>query len=910
MLKLNTCIIRLVLFLGTTATTVIAATKPHGIHHYRHQRRHLTDARDVTGFISIDCGTNASYTDSSTALYYTTDEQYIDSGINMDILPEHKIENLQQQLTNVRSFPEGTKNCYTLKPSQGKGRNYLIRAYFLYGNYDSLNKPPTFDLLLGVDVWSTVKLDNSSHYVWKEIIHTPSTDYLYVCVANTDSGTPFISGLELRLLPDSIYKQDSGSLDLLCRNYVTNLLNFNVIRYKDDVYDRIWKPGYPTSQASFIETMSEVGPGGYLLPSSVMKVAVVPKILNQPIRLYYNQESDRSTGFYFFLHVAEISELPKGEVRELSITLNGVKKTQDLYTPYLQTKTISNDQKPITDSFLNITIQSTNNSTLPPILNAIEVFNVIQISELSTDVADVHALNQIKSFYKRMTDWQGDPCFPKRYSWAGVVCNYDSSNIIRITSVNLSSKGLTGHIAASFADLTSLQILDLSDNNLSGLIPELLADLPMLKTLNLSKNNFTGSVPELLLEKSAAGALSLSVENISGLCSSRSCTSKKKSKAYLAYIAAISALLVLLVAGFIIFCIYKRHTARLYERSRNGKRKGEFTRFSNSELTSITKNRRRELGKGGFGVVYYGRLNDGTEVAVKILSQSIHASDQFTTEVELLMDIRHKNLVSLIGYCEEETTLALVYEYMAGGNLQSNLSASKPLSWKLRLQIALDSAQGLEYLHNGCSPPVVHRDVKTQNILLDKNLQAKIADFGMSKIFPDEPRTHVSTRVIGTPGYLDPQYHETRQLKEKSDVYSFGVVLLELITGKEATVNIQEKVITLVQWVIPILETGDLREILDERLQEVQNTNSVWRVIDIAMACVKRTAMERPTMSQIVTDLKECLAMVLNTEHDTTVPDDSTESLVTANTELDTTVHDDSTESLVTTNTEMAPEVR
>ncbi|XP_021765389.1 probable LRR receptor-like serine/threonine-protein kinase At4g29180 [Chenopodium quinoa] len=888
MLKLN--IICLILFLGTTAITVVTATKPQRIHHYRHQRRHLTDARDTTGFISIDCGTNASYTDSSTTLYYTPDEHYIDSGINMDILPEYKSDNFKQQYTNLRSFPEGTKNCYTLKPSQGKGRNYLIRAFFMYGNYDSLNKPPTFDLLLGVDLWDTVKLDSSSKRVRKEIIHTPSTDFLYVCVVNTDSGTPFISGLELRHLTDSIYRRDSGSLDLLHRHYFS--LNSSKIRYKDDVFDRIWSPGHPTS-GSFIQTMSEVDSDGYSLPSPVMKAAFVPED-NQPIELLYRLTSGISTEFYFFLHVAEISKLPKGEVRELAISSNGVQKPIIFTLPYLQTTTFYN-QKPITDSYLNITIQRTNNSTLPPIVNSIEVFNVKKNSELSTDAADVLALNQIKSFYKRMNNWQGDPCFPKSYPWAGVVCNYYSSIFSKITSVNLSSKGLTGHIAASFAGLTSLQILDLSDNNLTGMIPELLADLPMLKTLNISKNNFTGSVPELLLEKSAAGTLSLSVENIPGLCSSRSCTlKKKKSKAHVAHVASISALLVLLVAGCIICFIYKKRIARLYERPspHHGKRKGEFTRFTNSELTSMTNAFQRELGKGGFGVVYYGCLNDGTEVAVKMMSQTIHASEQFKIEVELLMDIRHKNLVSLIGYCEEETNLALVYEYMAGGNLQSNLSASKPLSWKLRLQIALDSAQGLEYLHNGCRPPVVHRDVKTQNILLDKNLQAKIADFGLSKIFPDETRTHVSTRVIGTPGYLDPQYHETEHLKEKSDVYSFGVVLLELITGKEAMVNIKEKVGTLVQWVIPILETGDMREILDGRLQEVQNTNSVWRVIDIAMACVKRTAMDRPTMSQIVTELKECLAMVMNTEHDTTVPDDSTEMC------------------LVTANTEMAPEVR
>ncbi|KNA18110.1 hypothetical protein SOVF_073770 [Spinacia oleracea] len=887
-----------IVFLGTTIITNITFTKAQHIHGQRQGRR-LADAGDTTGFISIDCGMNTSYTDETTRLNYTPDEAYIESGMNMDILPEYKSETTMQQLINVRSFPEGNKNCYSLRPGQGKRRNYLIRAYFMYGNYDSLNEPPTFDLLLGVDVWDTVKLDNSSHIVIKEIIHTPSTDNLYVCLANTDSGTPFISGLELRLLTDSIYKRSFGSLHLLYRYYTSSTFVNSVVRYKDDAFDRMWNPAVPISGSS-IETMSEVGSSNdFSLPSSVMKAALVPKSLGQSIQIY-QQATDKSTTFYFFLHVAEILSLRAGQLREFNISINGVKQSKIFNPLYLQTTTIFN-QEPITDSYLNITIHKTMNSTLPPILNAMELYKVKNISELSTDEADILAINNIKSFYKRMKDWQGDPCFPKGYSWSGVDCNYDSSNSTRIISLNLSSKGLTGHIAASFADLTAVQILDLSNNNLSGQIPELLTDLPFLKTLNLSVNNFTGSVPKLLLEKSAAGSLSLSMQNNSDLCSSNSCTSKKKiSKTLLAHIAAFSAVLVLIVAGFIIFCIHKKKTTRMYgrpspyhHRSGNGRRKGEFTRFSYSELTSMTKSFQRELGKGGFGVVYYGCLKDGMEVAVKMLSGTVEASEQFTTEVELLMDIRHKNLVSLVGYCEQGPTLALVYEYMAGGNLKTNLLASNSLSWKSRLQIAIDAAQGLEYLHNGCRPPVVHRDVKTANILLNKNLEAKIADFGLSKIFPDESRTHVLTRVMGTPGYLDPQYHQTERLNEKSDVYSFGVVLLELITGKAATVKMGERTGYLVQWAIPIVETGDINLILDERLQQsVENSNSVWRVIDTAMACVKPTANERPTMSLIVAGLKECLGMVIQTEQAASLPDDLAEMC------------------LVTSTTQMAPEPR
>ncbi|CAO2814725.1 unnamed protein product [Amaranthus hypochondriacus] len=794
----------------------------------------------------------------------------------------------------VRSFPEGNKNCYTLTPAQARDTNYLIRTYFMYGNYDQLNKSPTFDLHLGVDVWDTIQLDNSSHILVKEIIHTLKTDYLYVCLANTGLGTPFISGLELRPLNNSIYKTDLGSLNL-CHRYHTSKQSY-VIRYNDDVFDRIWQSAnWPN--VSIAQSNSEIASDKdvFSIPSSVMKAAIMPENVDQPIQLIMNKDRE-NTEYFAFLQVTEFSMLQTGEVREYIITVNGVSFYGPYKPMYLEAETIYSTKPIITGSFVNVTIERTNRSTLPPLLSAVELYSLKRFSQLSTNEADVLAITNTKSFYKKMKNWQGDPCMPGPYSWPGVGCSYNTSEFTRIISLNLSSKGLTGYIAASFADLTSLQILDLSNNNLTGQIPEFLADLPLLKTLNLAGNSISGSVPELLLEKSAAGSLSLSVENNPGLCPSSSCTSKKQKKVPGALFAIIVAIAIL-VAGFIIFFMYKMKTRRSHGRpaaghplnSVNSKGKGVFTRFTYSELTSITRGFQSELGKGGSAVVYYGCLNDGLEVAVKLLSATGHGSEQFSAEVELLMAIRHKNLVSLIGYCEEGSNLALVYEFMAAGNLHNLLLATTSLSWKKRLQIAVDTAQGLEYLHNGCRPPIVHRDVKTQNILLNETLQAKVADFGLSKIFPDGSNSHVLTRVIGTLGYLDPEYYKTHQLNEKSDVYSYGVVLLELITGKAAILKNTERtsVLSLVQWVISVLEKGEVRHILDERLQEVENLNSVWRVTDIAMSCVKPTAVERPTMSQIVADLKECLARVAENGNAARAPNDTFEmSLATISTDM------------------------
>ncbi|KAJ8445658.1 hypothetical protein Cgig2_007134 [Carnegiea gigantea] len=192
--------------------------------------------------------------------------------------------------------------------------------------------------------------------------------------------------------------------------------------------------------------------------------------------------------------------------------------------------------------------------------------------------------------------------------------------------------------------------------------------------------------------------------------------------------------------------------------------------FSYSEIENMISGFQRRLGEGGFGYVYYGCLAEGRrrkDVAVKVLSKD--APKQFSTEVcyfgptnallviAMFGKISHKNLVSLIGYCEEPDNLALAYEYMAGGDLKALLSGSDSLSWKTRLRIAIDSAQRLDYLHDGCRPAIIHRDVKTPNILLNQHLLAKIADFGFSKIFPDEYISVLSTRVIGTPSYVDPQ---------------------------------------------------------------------------------------------------------------------------------------------------------
>ncbi|XP_071682076.1 cysteine-rich receptor-like protein kinase 6 isoform X2 [Lolium perenne] len=281
------------------------------------------------------------------------------------------------------------------------------------------------------------------------------------------------------------------------------------------------------------------------------------------------------------------------------------------------------------------------------------------------------------------------------------------------------------------------------------------------------------------------------------------------------------------------------------------------------ELKLITKNFESTIGKGGFGIVYHGILENGDEVAVKVLMEtSIAESTDFLPEVQTLSKVHHKNLVTLQGYCQNKKCLALVYDFMPRGNLQQLLRGAEDytLNWEQRLHIAFDSAQGLEYLHELCTPSIVHRDVKTANILLDKNLVGIISDFGLSRAFNDA-HTHISTVAAGTLGYLDPEYHATFQLTVKTDVYSFGIVLLEIITGQPPVI-MDPQPVHLPNWVRKKITKGSINDVVDKRLLDVYNASSLQSVIDLAMDCVENAAIDRPAMTEVVARLKVWLPVV------------------------------------------------
>jgi serine/threonine protein kinase len=263
------------------------------------------------------------------------------------------------------------------------------------------------------------------------------------------------------------------------------------------------------------------------------------------------------------------------------------------------------------------------------------------------------------------------------------------------------------------------------------------------------------------------------------------------------------------------------------------------------------------IGEGGYGVVYRGRLSNGTPVAVKkILNNLGQAEREFRVEVEAIGHVRHKNLVRLLGYCVEGTQRMLVYEYVNNGNLESwlhgELSQYSSLTWLARMKILLGTAKALAYLHEAIEPKVVHRDIKSSNILIDDEFNAKISDFGLAKML-GAGKSHIATRVMGTFGYVAPEYANSGLLNEKSDVYSFGVVLLEAITGRDPIdYERPPNEVNLVDWLKMMVANRRSEEVVDPNLERKPSTKELKRALLTALRCIDLNAEKRPSMDQVV----------------------------------------------------------
>nr|AMM42782.1 LRR-RLK [Vernicia fordii] len=336
----------------------------------------------------------------------------------------------------------------------------------------------------------------------------------------------------------------------------------------------------------------------------------------------------------------------------------------------------------------------------------------------------------------------------------------------------------------------------------------------------------------------------------------------------------ISAIICTVVASMIFtLLIVRRHA--MYHRNLSRKKLSskismkidgvKFFTFREMALATENFNSKTQVGQGGYGKVYRGILADNTIVAIKRAEEgSLQGQKEFLTEIRLLSRLHHRNLVSLVGYCDEEGEQMLVYEFMPNGTLRNWLSAKakETLNFGMRLNTALGSAKGILYLHTEADPPVFHRDIKASNILLDSKLTAKVADFGLSRLAPvldDEGNlsNHVSTVVKGTPGYLDPEYFLTHKLTDKSDVYSLGIVFLEFLTGMQPISHGKN----IVREVTMAHQSGIMFSIIDSRMGSYPS-ECVEKFVALALGCCHDKPENRPSMSEVVRELENILKMM------------------------------------------------
>ncbi|CAN8251857.1 unnamed protein product [Cochlearia groenlandica] len=472
------------------------------------------------------------------------------------------------------------------------------------------------------------------------------------------------------------------------------------------------------------------------------------------------------------------------------------------------------------------------------------------------------------------------------------------TNCTELRAMYLRANYLQGGIPPDIGNLTFLTILDLSSNALKGAIPSSISRLTRLRSLNMSTNFFSGEIPDIGVlsrfgAESFTGNLDLCGHQIHKPCRSsmgfpvvlphaesedESDPPKRSSRLIKGIlIGAMSTMAIAFIVIFMFLWVWmlskKENKVKKYTEVKKQKEPSETSKklitfhgdlpYSSTELIEKLESLDEEdiVGSGGFGTVYRMVMNDLGTFAVKKIDRSREGSDQvFEREVEILGNVKHINLVNLRGYCRLPTSRLLIYDYLTVGSLDDLLHERSQedglLDWNARLRVALGSARGLAYLHHDCSPKIVHRDIKSSNILLNDKLEPRVSDFGLAKLLVDED-AHVTTVVAGTFGYLAPEYLQNGRATEKSDVYSFGVLLLELVTGKRPTdPTFVKRGLNVVGWMNTLLKENRLEDVMDKRCNEVDE-DSVEALIEIAARCTDANPVDRPAMNQVVQLLEQ-----------------------------------------------------
>jgi hypothetical protein len=464
----------------------------------------------------------------------------------------------------------------------------------------------------------------------------------------------------------------------------------------------------------------------------------------------------------------------------------------------------------------------------------------------------------------------------------------------QLSKMDFSHNRFSGPIAPEISECAVLTYVDLSQNQLSGEIPTEITGMRILNYLNLSGNHLVGSIPGAIATMQSLTSVDFSYNNLSGLvpgtgqfsyfnstsflgnpnlcgpylgpCKDGNANSTPQGHVKGSFSSSLKLLLVMVLLvcsiAFAIAAILKARSLKKASEARAWK----LTAFQRLDFTcdDVLDSMKEDniIGKGGAGIVYKGVMPNGDEVAVKrlpVMSRGSTHDHGFNAEIQTLGRIRHRYIVRLLGFCSNHETNLLVYEYMPNGSLGEVLHGKKGghLVWDTRYKIAVEAAKGLCYLHHDCSPLIIHRDVKSNNILLDSNFEAHVADFGLAKFLQDSGTSECMSAIAGSYGYIAPEYAYTLKVDEKSDVYSFGVVLLELVCGRKPVGEFGDGV-DIVQWVRKMTDgkKEGVLKVLDPRLPTVP-LEEVMHLFYVAMLCVEEQAVERPTMREVVQILTE-----------------------------------------------------
>ncbi|XP_048437962.1 nodulation receptor kinase-like [Pyrus x bretschneideri] len=684
--------------------------------------------------------------------------------------------------------------------------------------------------------------------------------------------------------------------------------------YPNDTSDRIWKSnsGADPGSGTYHISQPNVSISGNATASPPLQVLQTALAAPDSLRFLHNGLPTESYLYLVFLYFYEVDRAVQTGQRVFDIFLNDEMKEGRFDVSGNGSNYKELAFTVMTNGSLNLTLVKVSGSENGPICNAYEILQVHPWRPETTK-SDVEVILEVKNELLKNNQesevwegWAGDPCLP--VPWDGITCESIDGYCI-ITELDLSSgiqRGfdhksfLKGPVPSSITKLSHLKVLNLSHNDFTGNIPAFLPS-SLLTSVDLSFNDLWGSLPLSLISLPHLDILNIrcnphvakdipSSFNGSKLTTGQeSCNAQEASKQriIIGAAAASGSVLLTIVVG-IIFCIWRQNFLPQgnFDIKRHHMTKNlifslpsmddlvmksiSIETFTLEYIEAATQRYKTLIGEGGFGSVYRGTLIDGQEVAVKVRSAtSTQGTREFENELNLLSAIRHENLVPLLGYCCENDQEILVYPFMSNGSLQDRLygeaAKRKILDWPTRLSITLGAARGLTHLHNFAGRCIIHRDVKSSNILLDDSMTAKVADFGFSKYAPQEGDSCASLEVRGTAGYLDPEYYMTHHLSAKSDVFSFGIVLLEIVSGREPlNIHRPRPEWSLVEWAKSYVRESKIDEIVDPNIKGAYHAEAMWRVVEVALSCIEPFAASRPNMIEVVRELEDALIIENN----------------------------------------------